>query len=93
MVEMRDVVVANVDVLSTDIEDGVVMMDVESGNYYSLDAIASEIWKRLSQPTPVKDLCESLIAEFDAESDVITADVLALLSQLAERKLIEVAGA
>ena len=73
---------------SAEVDGEVVMMDAESGQYYALDPIGSAIWRRLATPLTVQDLCVELEAEYDAAPEVIRADVLALLDQMAERGLI-----
>lgn len=92
MVSPQDRIVADGDVLSTEVDGEVLMMDVDSGNYYGLDAIGSEIWRRLATPTEVAALCGQLEEEFDAPAAVIRRDVLALLDRLLEKKLIRVVG-
>lgn len=88
MIGLHDQVVANDDVLSTDVNGDVVMMDVDSGSYFGLDAISSDIWHRLAQPVTVEALCDDLLRDYDAPLDVIRRDVLALLNTLYDKKLV-----
>ncbi len=88
MIGLHDQVVTNDDVLSTDVDGDVVMMDVDSGNYFGLDAISSDIWHRLARPVTVEALCDDLLRDYDAPLDVIRRDVLALLNTLHDKKLV-----
>lgn len=65
------------------VRDETVMMDTDSGHYYGLDDIGSEIWRRLETPSTFGALVDSLAADYDADRAAIAADVRALLSQMA----------
>lgn len=90
MLTLEARVQADPDLLSTEIDGETVMMDVVSGNYYSLDSIGSRIWRALAQPVAITDLCATLEREYDAPEDVIRKDVLALLDDMLARRLIRV---
>lgn len=90
MVELNDTVVTGARLLSTEIDGEIVMMDVESGKYYNLDPIGSEIWAAMAKPVAVASLCAEMAARYDATPDVIQTDILSLLDQLADKRLIRV---
>ncbi|MBF0375281.1 MAG: PqqD family protein, partial [Alphaproteobacteria bacterium] len=62
-------------------------MSVDRGVYCGLDAIGSDIWRRLEQPIRVDALCADLARDYDAPDETIAADVLALLARLLEQEL------
>lgn len=76
------------DNLHTEMGDTVVLMSIGKGNYYSLDAIGADIWRRLEGQVQVADLCTSLSNDYEADSETIRRDVLALLERLASEGLI-----
>lgn len=78
--------------LSADVGGRVVLMSMERGNYYDLDAISSDIWNRLESPVRVSDLCAALCHVYDGTPSVIEADVVVLLHRFAEQGLIDVQG-
>jgi hypothetical protein len=88
MLSLNDQVMVNADILTTEIDSEIVMMDVESGNYYNLDEIGSQIWRRMAAPLAVEQLCRDLEALYDAPAAVIEQDVLTLLTRLEEKRLI-----
>ena len=65
-------------------------MSVERGKYYDLDPISSDIWRRLAHPIAVSALCAELAARYAGAPETIERDVLQLLRQFAEQRLIEV---
>ncbi|WP_298373301.1 PqqD family peptide modification chaperone [Azospirillum sp.] len=88
MLSLSDHVTINIDILTTEIDSEIVMMDVDSGNYYNLDEIGSVIWRRLAAPLAVERLCRDLETLYDAPATVIEQDVLALLTRMEEKRLI-----
>lgn len=77
-------------ILSSSIGDEVVLMSLEGGNYHGLDAIATDIWRRLEQPISIGDLCGQLFEEYEADLTTIQGDVLNLLELLRVESLLDV---
>ncbi len=90
MVTIDTVLVRTDHCLSSEVGDELVMMDVESGQYFSLDAIGCDIWNRLERQVRVGDLCAALEQAYAAPLEVITADVLRLLDRMAGEGLVKV---
>ena len=80
---MSDVVERNDEVLFTEIDDTVVMMDMDKGQYYELDPVGARVWTLIEIGRPVAELCDALVAEYDVEPDVCRRDVLAFLDETA----------
>lgn len=78
--------------LSTEVDGETLLMSVESGRYYGLDEVGSDVWRRLDKPASVAALCLSLGQVYDGDADQIERDVIALLVQLHAEGLIEVVG-
>lgn len=77
--------------LCAEVDGEVVLMDVEKGVYFGLDAIGSDIWKRLETPASATELAAELAGDYDADVATIETDVLALFAQLVDHGLAEVA--
>lgn len=71
-------------VLTAEVRDEIVMMDVDSGRYLGLDDIGGDIWRRLEAPRTFA----GLVADYDAERGVIETDLKALLADMARHKLV-----
>ncbi|MDQ0346813.1 PqqD family peptide modification chaperone [Ancylobacter vacuolatus] len=74
--------------LTAELEGDIVMMNVENGAYYQLDATGTEIWNRLETPVEIGPLCAELAQLYEGPIDEIERDVLAFLAGLAERGLV-----
>jgi len=90
MIDSSSFVCACGDVLSTDLDRGLIMMDMEHGRYLNLNPVGAAIWREIAKPTKVADLCRTLEQRYDATSGAIERDVLNLLRQLAALELVRV---
>lgn len=73
--------------LSTEIDGEAVLIGLESGRYFGLDSIGTEIWKRIEQPCRLDRLCADLAEAFEGDPAVIAAETRAFLALLVERDL------
>jgi hypothetical protein len=74
--------------VSTEVEGETVILQLESGNYFSLNEVGAFIWGELTQPQVVQDLCTRVLEEFDVEGDECERDVMKLLEQLLTEEMI-----
>ena len=86
-------VVAAKDQVSADLSDEVVMLDLESGVYYGLDAVGARIWSLIQEPRAVGDIRDTLLEEYQVEPNRCERELLTLLRELAAEGLIEVKDA
>lgn len=76
--------------LSNNLGDDVVMMDIEQGSYYGLEGVAARIWDFTEKPISVGSLCEKLSNEYDVSPEKCQEEVTAFLDSLLERKIVAV---
>ena len=78
-------------VLQAEVDDETVLMSIESGAYFGLNGIGSEIWRRLDEPVAIGDVIAGLSRDFEGDPDTISAHVLEFLSGLDRKGLISAA--
>jgi len=76
--------------VAANLEDKVMMMSVQQGNYYGLDTIGSRIWKLIEQPHSITAVCDTLLEEFEVDREICERDLLMFVQQLAKENLIKV---
>ena len=76
--------------LTTTLDDEIVMMDSEKGMYYNLDPIGSRIWTLLDTPQTLENICTQLMEEYDIDQATCQLETEAFLQSLAERGLITI---
>jgi hypothetical protein len=74
------------------IENELVLLDVDNGNYYGLDPVASWIWERLEEPQGVALLAQAVTERFDVDLDTATRDLLAFLTELADQAMVRISA-
>ena len=75
--------------LSADLNDETVMMDIEKGSYYGLNGCGTQIWSLLAKPITVNDLCLQLTEKFAVSSTQCEQDVIGFLQNLLTRNMVK----
>jgi hypothetical protein len=70
------------------IDDEIVMMSIEQGDYYGLDSVASRIWQLLEQPQTVSKITAQLMAEYEVAAEQCRADTGAFVREMVEHGLV-----
>ena len=74
--------------LSNNLGDDVVMMDIEQGAYYGLEEVAARIWELTEKPVSFASICETLTAEYDVPKQKCEQEVTAFIDDLTNHKII-----
>lgn len=85
---LSDMVTIPTHVMAREVGDEVVILDLVGGAYYGLDAVGVRIWQLLGEGKKPQGICETLLAEFEVQPEVLEADVLRLLEELRGKGLI-----
>jgi len=86
----NDVVRRSENLLTSKMDDELVMMNLEKGEYYGLNVIATRIWSLLEQPQSIEQLINCLTDEFDVSRDKCLNDIAPFLENLMNRQIIEI---
>ena len=85
-------VVVSDEQVSTSLGDETVILGMRDGVYYGLDAVGARVWALLATPHQVSELVHAILGEFDVTPEQCERDVLALLDDLSERRLVTEVG-
>ena len=85
------VITVNELVVSAELEGEAVLLNVETGIYFGLDALGSEIWKMLEQGAKEEEIVVCLLESYEVEEGQLRADIGKFLNLLNEQGLIKVA--
>lgn len=75
--------------VGTQVEDQFVMVNVDGGEYVSLNATATAIWNALEQPVSQDAIVEQLRGGFEVETEQCAAAVSRVLGELEQMQLVE----
>ncbi len=80
--DLATVLARSDEVLEAEIDGEAVMMSIEKGEYYGLDATGTAIWKLLEKPRSVGEIFQVMQERYDVEPDVCRHDVETFLGDL-----------
>lgn len=75
--------VRSADLVASEMDGDLVMMDMSRGEYYGLGGVGPRLWALLEQPHSLAELVDAICREYAVEASVCRADILGFLEQLA----------
>ncbi len=88
----KSIVLRNPDQVYTVIDDEVVFLSFNTGEYVALNATATQIWEKIYTPTVVEELINGLLVEYDVLRDKCNLETIECLNDLLERGIIEISN-
>ena len=80
---MSTTVVASDQQISCDVADEVVLLSVETGQYYGLNAVGASIWRLIEKPITLEDVRDALLAEYDDVSrETCSTEVMTFVGEM-----------
>jgi hypothetical protein len=80
-------VVRSPEPVAAEVGDGLVMLSVEEGKYFSLNPTAAAIWRRLESPMRIGELCDQIVEEFDISREHAVEAVPEFVAKLIEQNI------
>ena len=74
----------------SELDNDLVMMDIENGSYLSLNKTGRIIWEQLEQPIVVSELIQQLMNRFLVDEKTCTAETLDFLDKIARQKALSI---
>jgi hypothetical protein len=76
------------EVMSRQVGDELVILDLASGTYFGLDAIGARIWQLMEAGKPLAEVCDVMTGEYDVTRGQMQQDLVNLLAELHARGLV-----
>ena len=77
-------------VIAREVDGETVLLNLDTGMYFGLDAVGTDLWRALQANGSLHDALASLEEQYDGDNAVMRADLLQLVSQMLEKGLLEV---
>ena len=84
-----DQVRVSAEVVFRDIGGEAVLLHLERGTYFGLDAVGTRVWHALVEHGCARPVIESLLEELDVTRDTLESDIGSLLADLRANELIQ----
>ncbi|MCR4318908.1 MAG: lasso peptide biosynthesis PqqD family chaperone [Candidatus Brocadiaceae bacterium] len=83
-------IVRSSDQVSTDLGGEVVILGLQSQEYFGLEDVGVRIWEIIQEPKTVKEILDTLLNDYDVEPKRCESDLLAVLQEMTDEGLIEI---
>lgn len=87
-INIENIIARNEEILAVDMDGEIVMMNLETGNYYNLGRTGSVIWNMIQYPITVDKLIQELFERYNVDRQQCVDEVLVYLSELSDEGLI-----
>lgn len=77
-------------VVFRDLEGEAVLLNLESGVYFGLDPVGTQIWHLLLEPCTLQKILDALVDEYEVTKGECADDLLRFIGRLRENELIEI---
>jgi hypothetical protein len=74
--------------LSQEVNGETVILDLKSESYFGLDEVGTRIWQLLQERGDVQKTFDTMLEEFDVDTDTLASDMKNLIDDLTEKGLI-----
>jgi hypothetical protein len=76
-------------VLFTTLDEGAVVLNTRTNQYFSLDEVGARFWNLLAGGETLRGAYESILDEYEVGGAQLERDLLSLVERLAEQGLVE----
>lgn len=77
-------------VFAQEVDGEMVLLDMESENYFGLDEVGTAIWQAMQEYGTLQEVFNTLLEQYDVEAEVLEKDLADFVRKLVESGLIEV---
>ena len=89
--DLRTVVSASPEHVACELADELVILSLETGEYYGLSPVSASVWTLLAEPRTVAEVRDGLLAQYEGITpEECEEQLLQLLAEMRELKLIVV---
>ncbi len=88
MISLQQKVTISKEVLSQEVDEESVLLDMKSESYFGLDEVGTRIWQLLKNGSDLQNVFEILLAEYEVGEDELKKDLQEYIAQLVDAGLI-----
>jgi hypothetical protein len=89
---LTDRVIVPEAVISRELDGETVVLNLETGVYFGLDGVGTDVWNSLQNGRRVEDAFNAVLTQYDVQPATLKDDLLRFVNQLASKGLLQ-AGA
>jgi len=77
-------------VFAQEVDGEMVLLDMNSENYFGLNEIGTDIWQAMQEKRFLQNVYESLLEQYEVEPEVLEKDLLDFVKKLQESGLVKI---
>ena len=77
-------------VFAQEVDGEMVLLDMESENYFGLDEVGTAIWQAMQEKETLKEVFDVLLDQYEVEEEMLEHDLSDFVGKLVESGLVEV---
>jgi len=77
-------------VFAQEVDGEMVLLDMESENYFGLDEVGTSIWQAMQESETLKEVLAALLEQYEVEEEMLENDLFAFVGKLEESGLVKV---
>jgi len=77
-------------VFAQEVDGEMVLLDMESENYFGLDEVGTVMWQAMQEKETLKDVLEALLEQYEVEAEMLENDLSNFVGKLVESGLVKV---
>ena len=92
MIELtsKSLVSRNQELIAASIDNDLVMMSVDKGEYYGITGVGSQVWEMLAEPTSVEDMTRHICAEYAVDETTCQTDIQSFVEEMLQLGLVSI---
>jgi hypothetical protein len=87
--ELTTKVQANHDVLGAELGGEVSLLNLQSGTYFTLNAVGASVWRQIQQAKSLEEIKQRLLQEYEVDTRRCESDLRRLVMELQSSGLVE----
>ena len=76
-------------VFAQEVDGEIVLLDMNSENYFGLDTVGTSIWHALKKSANLNEVLMLLLDEYEVEEEILRKDLIIFVENLKTNKLIK----
>jgi hypothetical protein len=93
MIPESTLLCADEEVVSCQFGDGLALLDLRSGQYFSLNRVGAFVWSQLGEAKTLGEIRRAMLDRYDATEAQCSADLHSWVESMARAKLIKASDA
>ena len=77
-------------VFAQEVDGEMVLLDMESENYFGLDEVGTAIWQAMQEKDTLKEVLDVLLEQYEVEEEMLENDLSDFIGKLVESGLVKV---